>query len=170
MDFNQEQLQHRLDVQKQQFHGMSPRELQKLLVGPKTSDLYEPRPGSPQKWRNLPARVIHSKNSWWLRAEASRGQLKRPGGREPTCEEQLENNQDAPSYQPITPMDMPHQVLPPESPQTPLKPDQPTEMSDRLLKTTRNGRVVKKISRFIEHSSYILIRTLRTFRAFQWSR
>jgi len=82
-----------------------------------------------------------------------RVQLKPSGGTALACGEQLENNQGATSPQPTKPtcMVMSHQVLPPKSPQTPLKPAQPTENSDGLPMTTRSGSVVKKHSRLIEH-------------------
>ena len=42
MECNQEQLQHRQDVQKQQYDGKSPRELQKLVPGQEVS-MFQPR-------------------------------------------------------------------------------------------------------------------------------
>lgn len=144
MECNQEQLQHRQDVQKQQYDGKSPRELKKLEPGQEVSVF--------QSWTKtwLPVEVKEEtsqprlyivKTAGGSELRRNRVQLNLSDERVPTSEEQLENNRDTSSYQPTTPMATPHNVLPP---QTPHKPAQPTEKRDGPSMTTRSGRVVKK--------------------------
>ena len=66
MECNQEQLQHRQDVQKQQCDGMSSRELQTELVPGQEVSVFQPR----SEVRNYPPKVIRSKDSWWFGAKA----------------------------------------------------------------------------------------------------
>ena len=115
MECNQEQLQHREGVQKQQCDRKSPRELQKLVPD---QEVFQPQ-------------------------RCNRVQLKLSGGSLPTHKEQLENNQDT-SYQPITPMATPQRFLPSGPPQTPHKPDQPTGKCDSPPMTIKGGRVIRK--------------------------
>ena len=150
MECNQEQLQHRQDVQKQQYDGKSPRELQKLVPGQEVS-VFQPRtktwvPVEVKRETTQPRSYV-VKTAGGSELKRNRVQLKLSGERVSTSEEQLENNRDTSSYQPTTPMATPHEVLSSEPPQTPHKPAQPTEKSNGLPLTTRSGRVVRKPSR-----------------------
>ena len=147
MECNQEQLQHRQDVQKQQYDGKSPRELQKLVPGQEVSVFQlQTKTWVPVevKEETTQPRSYVVKTAGGSELRRNRVQLKLSGERVPTSDEQLENNRDTSSYQPPTPMVTPHKVLSPEPPQTPHKPAQPTEKSDGPPMTTRSGRVVKK--------------------------
>ena len=130
MECNQEQLQHRQDVQKQQYDGKSPRELQKLVPGQEVS-VFQPRtktwvPVEVKRETTQPRSYV-VKTAGGSELRRNRVQLKLSGERVSTSEEQLENNRDTSSYQPTTPMATPHEVLSSEPPQTPHKPVQPTE-------------------------------------------
>ena len=147
MECNQKRLQHRQDVQKQQYDGKSPRELQKLVPGQELF-MFEPRtktwvPVEVEQETTQPGSYV-ARTAGGSELRRNRVQLKVSGERVPTSEEQLENNRDTSSSQPTTPMATPHQVLSSEPPQTPHKPAQPTEKSDGPPMTTRSGRVVKK--------------------------
>ena len=154
MECNQERLQHWQDVQKQQYDGKSLRELQKtgtrsggVCVPTANQDLGPFR--SDGKTCQLRSYIV--KTAGGSKLSRNRVQLKPSGEKAPTCNEQLENNQDATSHQPTTPMATPHHALQPESPQALIKPAKSTERSDEQPLTTRSGCVVKKPSRLIEH-------------------
>ena len=147
LEFNQEQLQHRQDVQKQQYDGKSPRKLRKLVSGQEVS-MFQPWAktwvAAEEKQETTQPRWYVVKTAGGSELRRSRVQLKLSGERVPTSEEQFKNNPDTSSYQPTTPMATPYQVLSSEPPQTPHKRAQPTEKRGGLPMTTRSSRVVKK--------------------------